>query len=82
MKKIALCYDFDGTLCSGYMQNQKLIPDCNLDVKEFWISVTENSKKNNIDPTLSYMHLLEEKMHQAKVEISKQNFNKYGQRLK
>ena len=22
MKKIALCYDFDGTLCSGYMQNQ------------------------------------------------------------
>ena len=28
------------------------------------------------------MHLLEEKMHQAKVEISKQNFNKYGQRLK
>ena len=45
MKKIALCYDFDGTLCSGYMQNQKLIPDCNLDVKEFWTSVTENSKK-------------------------------------
>ena len=82
MKKIALCYDFDGTLCSGYMQNQKLIPDCNLDVKEFWISVTENSKKNNIDPTLSYMHLLEEKMYKAKVEISKQNFNKYGQKLK
>ena len=45
MNKIALCYDFDGTLCSGYMQNQKLIPDCNLDVKEFWTSVTENSKK-------------------------------------
>jgi hypothetical protein len=27
MKKIALCYDFDGTLCSGYMQDQKLLHD-------------------------------------------------------
>ena len=36
MKKIALCYDFDGTLCSGYMQNQKLIPDCKIDVGKFW----------------------------------------------
>ena len=36
MNKIALCYDFDGTLCSGYMQNQKLIPDCKIDVGKFW----------------------------------------------
>ena len=70
MKKIALCYDFDGTLCSGYMQNQKLIPDCKIDVRDFWVTVTENSKKNNIDPTLSYMHLLEEK------NASRRNFKK------
>ena len=24
MKKIALCYDFDGTLCSGYMKIKNL----------------------------------------------------------
>jgi len=81
MKKIALCYDFDGTLCTGYMQNQKLIPDCKIDIKDFWVTVTENSKKNNIDPTLSYMHLLEEKMYQAKVEISKKKLNQYGKEL-
>ena len=45
MNKIALCYDFDGTLCSGYMQNQKLIPDCKIDVGKFWTEVTKNSKK-------------------------------------
>jgi len=45
MNKIALCYDFDGTLCSGYMQNQKLIPDCKIDVAKFWTEVTKNSKK-------------------------------------
>jgi len=81
MKKIALCYDFDGTLCAGYMQNQKLIPDCKINIKDFWITVTENSIKNNIDPTLSYMHLLEEKMHQAKIEISKKRLNQYGKEL-
>ena len=73
--KIALCYDFDGTLCSGYMQNQKLIPDCNIDVGKFWKEVTNNSKRKKIDPTLSYLLLLENKMHEAKIEISKKNFN-------
>ena len=42
MNKIALCYDFDGTLCSGYMQNQKLISDCKIDVGKFWTEVTKN----------------------------------------
>ena len=76
MKKIALCYDFDGTLCSGYMQNQRLIPDCKIDVGKFWTEVTKNSKKNKIDPTLSYLFLLEKKMHDAGIEISKKSFNK------
>ena len=82
MKKIALCYDFDGTLCTGYMQNQKLIPDCKIDVGKFWTEVTKNSKKNKIDPTLSYLLLLENKMYEARVEISKKNFNEYGKKLK
>ena len=82
MNKIALCYDFDGTLCSGYMQNQKLIPDCKIDVGKFWTEVTKNSKKNKVDPTLSYLLLLENKMHEAKLEISKKNFNQYGKKLK
>ena len=82
MNKIALCYDFDGTLCSGYMQNQKLIPDCKINVGKFWTEVIKNSKKNKIDPTLSYLLLLENKMHEGGVEISKKNFNKYGKKLK
>jgi hypothetical protein len=75
MKKLALCYDFDGTLCAGYMQNQKLIPDCKIDVRKFWTEVTKISKKNKIDPTLSYLLLLENEMHEAEIEISKKNFN-------
>lgn len=48
MQKIALCYDFDGTLCSGYMQNQKLIPDCNIDIGKFWSEVTQYSRDNKM----------------------------------
>ena len=80
--KIALCYDFDGTLCSGYMQNQKLIPDCNIDVRKFWTEVTEYSRENKIDPTLSYMLLLENRMYEAGLEISTGTFLNYGKQLK
>ena len=80
-KKIALCYDFDGTLCSGYMQNQKLIPDCKIDIGKFWSEVIDYSNKNKVDPTLSYMLILENKMHEANLEISRENFIKYGKEL-
>ena len=29
----------------GYMQNQKLIPDCKIDVGKFWKEVTKIQKK-------------------------------------
>jgi len=80
--RIALCYDFDGTLCSGYMQNQKLIPDCKIEISSFWSEVTEYSKDNKVDPTLAYMLILENKMHNANLEISKENFINYGKQLK
>ena len=80
-KKIALCYDFDGTLCSGYMQNQKLIPDCKIETNAFWSEVIQFSHDNKTDPTLSYMLLLENKMHEAKIEISKENLMNYGKQL-
>ena len=80
-KKIALCYDFDGTLCSGYMQNQKLIPDCKIETNAFWSEVIQFSHDNKTDPTLSYMLLLENKMHEAKIEISKVNLMNYGKQL-
>ena len=80
--KIALCYDFDGTLCSGYMQNQQLIPDCKVDIGEFWSEVSKYSKENKVDPTLSYMLILENKMHDAGVEISRENLINYGKQLK
>jgi hypothetical protein len=45
MITIALCYDFDGTLCSGYMQDQKLLLDCKIEPNDFWIKVALKAKE-------------------------------------
>ena len=82
MKKIALCYDFDGTLCSGYMQDQKLLHDCKIEPKNFWIKVANYAKENHCDPTLAYLMLLEQQMRSAGVKVNAETFKKYGSELK
>ena len=82
MKKIALCYDFDGTLCSGYMQDQKLLHDCKIEPKNFWIKVANYAKENHCDPTLAYLMLLEQQMRLAGLKVNAETFKKYGSELK
>ena len=82
MKKIALCYDFDGTLCPGYMQDQHLLPDCKIEPKVFWSKVYNYAKNKNCDPTLAYLYLLEEQMRSAGIEVNEVTFRKYGNKLK
>ena len=82
MKKIALCYDFDGTLCSGYMQDQKLLHDCKIEPKNFWIKVANYAKENHCDPTLAYLMLLEQQMRSAGLKVNAETFKKYGKELK
>ena len=82
MKKIALCYDFDGTLCSGYMQDQKLLHDCKIEPKDFWTKVINYAKQNECDPTLTYLMLLEQQMRSAGLKVNAETFKKYGTELK
>ena len=44
--------------------------------------VINYSNKNKVDPTLSYMLILENKMHEANLEISREKFINYGKELK
>ena len=78
-KKIAFCYDFDGTLSSGNMQEQNLLPDCNIAPETFWREVIETSKNIKADPVLMYMHLLLEKMKKANIpSASHKNLERLG----
>jgi hydroxymethylpyrimidine pyrophosphatase-like HAD family hydrolase len=82
MKKIALCYDFDGTLCPGYMQDQHLLPDCKIEPKIFWTRVINYAKEKNCDPTLGYLYLLEQQMRSANIKVNEETFKAYGKKLK
>ena len=81
MKKIALCYDFDGTLCSGYMQDQKLLHDCKIEPKLFWSKVANYARDNHCDPTLAYLMLLEQQMRSAGLRVNAETFKEYGKEL-
>ena len=68
---IAICYDYDGTLIKGNMQENSFIPDIGMETSEFWDEVKKDAKKHDMDEVLAYMHLM-----LKKTEVKNKPFNK------
>jgi phosphoserine phosphatase len=79
--KIAIAYDFDGTLAPGNMQEYDFIPDLNMDIHEFWIESNEIAKQHDMDEVLAYMFLMLEKAKQKTISIKKEDFFQYGKQI-
>lgn len=77
----AICYDFDGTLAPGNMQERDFIPQIGMKTGEFWTEVKERCKTHEADEILMYMWLMLEKAEAAHVPVRKENFKTYGERL-
>ena len=76
---IALCYDFDGTLCPRYMQEYGYIPQLGVKPKQFWKMAMDLAKEQNADPILCYMFLMvREAGMQNGVELSRKSFQNHG----
>jgi len=57
--KVALVYDFDGTLAEGNCAEHGLMPALGIkDKKEFWKNVTKATKERNADGILAYLGFL------------------------
>ena len=56
--KLALTYDFDGTLAFGNIQEYDLVPKFGMSPKEFWGLSAEISNDQNVDGILAYMWLI------------------------
>ena len=62
MKKVAILYDFDKTLCTKDMQEYSMIPALGYtDPKEFWTEVMELSRDNKMDSISAYLYMLQKK---------------------
>ena len=56
--RVAIVYDFDGTLGKGNMQAHSLIPSMGIKPKKFWRKVKALAKQNDADEILAYMCLM------------------------
>lgn len=79
---LALCYDFDGTLAHGNMQETSFIPKIGMTKKAFWTEVSARSKTHQADNILMYMWLMLEKAAEAKVPVHKSDFLNHGKEVK
>ncbi len=82
MKKIAIVYDFDKTLCTKDMQEYSLIPSLGYDDPvAFWNEVTEVSVRNEMDPISAYLYLLAKKFNEAGKPLKKEDFYGLGKNI-
>jgi len=75
---MAICYDFDGTLAPGYMQEYDFIPAIGTAPKAFWAAAHELAMKQDADPILAYMRLMLTKAREAEVSVTREDFRAFG----
>ncbi len=76
--KIAIAYDFDGTIVPGNMQEHSFIPQLGIDKAAFWKEADERAKKNDMDQILAYMQLMLQKAREKEIPITKKAFHNHG----
>jgi len=75
---MAICYDFDGTLAQGNMQEYDFIPAIGVSPEEFWTEAYELAKASDADTILAYMRLMLKKATAADVCVTREAFRAFG----
>jgi phosphoserine phosphatase len=79
--KIAIAYDFDGTLAPGNMQEHSFIPRLGLDNIEFWKESNQESKKHDMDDILSYLQLMLNKAKEKDIRVTRKALLDHGREI-
>lgn len=80
--KIALIYDFDGTLSPGNMQEYDFIPATGEDKKKFWDRCNQKSESNDADPILTYLSEMIIQARKNEMSLKRDAFRNYGASVK
>lgn len=80
--RMAIAYDFDGTLAPGNMQDRNFIPAIQLKPARFWKDVKAFAKRHDADEILAYMHLMLERADRAEVQVREADFRAFGRQLR
>lgn len=79
LNRIALVYDFDGTLARGNLQETSFIPDIGMTKEEFWNEVKTRTKHHDADEILVYMHLMLEKASAQGTKVTLEDLRRHGE---
>lgn len=79
--KMAFCYDFDGTLSPGNMQEYDFIQKLNMPVQDFWLKAHHLSLEHDCDEVLSYMRLMLEEADARHMPFTREDFRASGTKI-
>ena len=80
--RIAIAYDFDGTLAPGNMQERHFIPALGMTPTKFWSQAKQLSAKHDMDEILAYLNLMLKTALEKEIQINKKAFENFGKKLK
>ena len=75
---MAICYDFDGTLSPGNMQEYGLIKKLGISPADFWKESNRFAQKHKMDGILAYMKMVIEQSKAHHLPFRRQDFQAYG----
>lgn len=81
LTKVAMVYDFDGTLSPGAMQEYDFIPSLGIKPLAFWEECTMQAKKHEADPILIYMNQMLKQASIKNVSVRRDDFYNYGKKV-
>lgn len=79
--RVAIAYDFDGTLAPGNMQEHQFLPEIRMKKDVFWGKVSELAKANEADEILVYMNLMIEEARHAHARATRSDFYDRGKTI-
>ena len=79
--KVALVYDFDGTLSPGNMQEFGFIQAIGKKPADFWKRSSELSKGQDASEILCYMKLMIEEARANQVQLKRESFQEFGSKI-
>lgn len=78
---VAICYDFDGTLSPGNMQEYEFMDKLKVKPMWFWKKSLKLAKSQQADPILAYMKLMLDEAAYHQMPIRKDYFVKCGKNV-
>lgn len=80
--KVAICYDFDGTLAPGNMQEYGFMKALKTTPKTFWKKSDTLSEKQSADKNLCYMYTMMDQAKAKGIPFKREDLREYGKDIK